>query len=84
MRRHGYIAYAARFGIQYSRSHVRINLRRECKRAGIEKLKVVYSVEEPLRPIFPEGDGRTPGSVALVPAAAGILIANEVFKELLS
>ena len=52
-------------------------MRRELKKRGIEKLKVVYSREEPFRTYE-----RTPGSTAFVPPAAGLLIASEVVKDL--
>ena len=63
-------------------------LRRECRRRGIERLKVVWSAEKPLRPLEAGGEGppkgrRTiPGSTAFVPAAAGLLLAGEVVKDL--
>lgn len=53
-------------------------MRRELKKRGIEKLKVVYSREEPFRT-----HERTPGSTAFVPPAAGLLIASEVVKDLM-
>lgn len=62
-------------------------MRRELKKLGVEKLKVVYSEEEPSR-LGKEGEtteeGRTPGSVSFVPPAAGLLIAGEVIKDLLA
>ncbi len=63
-------------------------MRRECRRRGIERLKVVYSPEEPLclGPALsdPEGIRRSvPGSTAFVPPAAGLLIAAELVKELI-
>ncbi len=51
-------------------------MRRELKKRGIDKLKVVYSEEEPLR------RSSLPGSVAFVPSVAGLLIAGEVVKDL--
>ncbi len=65
-------------------------MRTECRKRGIRKLKVVYSKELPVRPIgeIPADDrkGSTrrdiPGSVAFVPAAAGLIIAGEVVKDL--
>lgn len=68
-------------------------MRRELKRRGVEKLKVVYSQEMPLRPRReteePEEDGlgtgvqdRVPGSAAFVPSVAGLIIAGEVVKDL--
>lgn len=63
-------------------------MRRECRRRGIERLKVVYSPEEPLclGPALSDPEGRrrsVPGSTAFVPPAAGLLIAAEVVKALI-
>ena len=55
-------------------------MRRECKRRGIDRLKVVYSREEPIAPA--EG-GRVPGSTAFVPPVVGLIIAGEVVKDLI-
>lgn len=71
-------------------------MRRELKKRGIDKLKVVYSRELPLTPQegeLPEeetaegSDGvhpkrRTPGSVAFVPSVAGLIMAGEVVRDL--
>ena len=64
-------------------------LRKECRRRGIEHVKVVYSREKPLRPFRspegekpPEGRRDVPGSTAFVPAAAGLLLAGELVKDL--
>lgn len=66
-------------------------MRKELKKRGIKKQKVVYSKEEPLCPIQgeketqPAESGRrraVPGSMAFVPAAAGLIIAGEVVKDL--
>lgn len=68
-------------------------MRRELKKRGVKKLKVVYSKEKPLTPRVPEGkDGeeppqgrrQTPGSVAFVPSVAGMILAGEVIKDLIS
>lgn len=63
-------------------------MRRELRRRGVERLKVVYSTEEPRTPIkqILGGDGRkvTPGSMVFVPGTAGLLLASEVVKDLLS
>lgn len=65
-------------------------MRRELKKRGIKKLKVVYSKEPPLTPESqpqeePDGSSRrqTPGSVAFVPSVAGLIIAGEVIKDLI-
>ena len=63
-------------------------MRRELKKRGVRRLKVVYSKEQPLKPIRDcsdeSGAGRraTPGSTAFVPPAAGLIIAAEVVKDL--
>jgi tRNA A37 threonylcarbamoyladenosine dehydratase len=68
-------------------------MRRECKARGIKKLKVVYSEEKPLQPIgivsekeeeAQHGRRSTPGSIAFVPAAAGLVIAGEVIRDLIA
>ena len=58
----------------------------ELKQRGIKKLKVVYSKEEPIKPL--PSDEQTekravPGSTAFVPAAAGLIAAGEVVKDLI-
>ena len=55
-------------------------MRYECRKRGIKDLKVVYSKEPPLRP----KNAEFPGSVAFVPSAAGLIIAGEVVKDLIS
>lgn len=61
-------------------------MRRELKKRGIKKLKVVYSEEQPMTPLYPEGakQGRkvAPGSIAFVPSVVGLIIAGEVIKDL--
>lgn len=64
-------------------------MRTECRRRGIRKLKVVYSVEAPRRPVkAPEdqpGPVRRdiPGSVSFVPGVMGLILAGEVVKDLI-
>ena len=64
-------------------------MRRELKKRGVRKLKVVYSKEEPIKPLgsveADPGAGRkdVPGSSAFTPSAAGLLIASEVVKDLI-
>lgn len=64
-------------------------MRRELKKRGVRRLKVVYSKEEPIRPLGrieadPEaGRKDVPGSAVFTPAAAGLLIASEVVKDLI-
>lgn len=63
-------------------------VRRELKKRGIPKLKVVYSEEEPVQARseageeLPEGKRSIPGSVAFVPPVMGFIIAGEVVKDL--
>ena len=54
-------------------------MRRELKKRGIEKLKVLYSKEEPAK--FSAGE--VPASISFVPSAAGLIIAGEVIKDLI-
>ena len=49
---------------------------------GIEKLKVVYSKEEPIKPN--DGDYKTPASISFVPSVAGLIIAGEVIKDIIN
>ena len=62
-------------------------MRRELRRRGIDELKVVFSDEEPIK-VSGEADPVThkvtPGSIAFVPAAAGLVIAGEVIKDLIA
>ena len=65
-------------------------MRKECRKRGIDKLKVVYSEEEPIpsrseesTEELPEGRRALPGSVAFVPSVAGLIIAGEVIKDLI-
>lgn len=70
-------------------------MRRELKKRGVEKLKVVYSEEMPIKPDnngkednTEDMDNRSavrrsiPGSVAFVPSVAGLIIAGEVVKDI--
>lgn len=58
-------------------------MRRELKVRGIRHLKVLYSKEDPKKPIIPESGGKpVPGSVSFVPPVAGMIIAGEVIKDL--
>ena len=67
-------------------------MRRECRKRGIDHLKVVYSEEEAMTPFedvekengeeLPPGRRATPGSVAFVPSVVGLIIAGEVVKDI--
>ncbi len=54
-------------------------MRRELKKRGVKKLKVVYSTEEPIKTTA----GRLPGSIAFAPSVAGLLIASEVIRDII-
>ena len=72
-------------------------MRKELRRRGISHLKVVWSREEPMTPLepaeteLPAGGGTrpgstarraTPGSMPYVPAAAGLVMASAIIREL--
>ena len=67
-------------------------MRRELKKRGITSLKVVWSREKALTPAAPpreadkpSGSRRsTPGSTPFVPGCAGLILASEVVRDLLS
>ena len=54
-------------------------MRLELRKRGINHLRCVFSTEEPIKTGMPE-----PGSTAFVPSSAGLLIASEVVRNLLS
>lgn len=62
-------------------------MRRELKKCGISKLKVVCSDEPPLTPVLDLGERKNnrpaPASVAWVPSVAGLILAGEVIKDLI-
>lgn len=64
-------------------------IRKECRKRGIESLKVLYSEEEAIKPEMREGEelppGKrsTPGSISFVPSVAGLMIAGEVIRDLI-
>ena len=54
-----------------------------CRREGIRGVRVVYSTELPKGSTLDDGHGRhAPGSISFVPAAAGLVLAGEVIREL--
>lgn len=72
-------------------------MRKELKVRGIKRLKVVYSEENPTKPLFqPQSQEiqqeeipnmhqkrATPGSMSFVPSVAGMIIASEVVKDII-
>ena len=63
------------------------SFRKALREKGIKKLKVVYSTEQPLKPINQLEDEVTkrhsPGSMVFVPNAAGLILAFEVVNTFL-
>lgn len=67
-------------------------MRRELKKRGVKRLKVVYSKEKPITPMDSEqlqieqngaSKRAIPGSTAFVPSTVGLIIAGEVIKDIL-
>lgn len=61
-------------------------MRRELKKRGIKKLKVVYSKEKPIKPFETgerKGNAPVPGSISFVPSVSGIIMASEIVKDLI-
>ena len=64
-------------------------MRAELKKRGIKNLKVLYSKEEPIKPSLPCEEPRAsnkpiPASISFVPSVAGLLIAGEVIRDIIS
>ena len=64
-------------------------MRYELKKRHINKLKVVYSIERPMKlketineSDIPPGKNTIPGSNAFVPSTMGLIIASEVIKDI--
>lgn len=57
-------------------------MRRELKKVGVNKLKVVYSKEEPKNPPYKIEGEKTVGSLAFVVSVMGLIIAGEVVKDI--
>ena len=63
-------------------------MRKELRKRGVNHLKVVYSKEEPLSPAqpiqteAPAGQDTRPGSISFVPAAAGLVLASAVVRDI--
>ena len=61
-------------------------MRKELKNRGIEKLKVLYSKEQPIKQIeqdIKNSAKQAPASISFVPSVAGLIIAGEVIRDLL-
>ena len=63
-------------------------MRHELRKRGIPSLRVVYSLEEPKKPLIPTPDPdmkpNAPASVPFVPAAFGLALAHEAVRLILS
>lgn len=60
-------------------------VRRELKKRRINKLKVVYSKEEPRKPFNENGSrekSKNVGSISFVPPVVGMILASEVIKDI--
>ena len=55
-------------------------IRKELRNRGIEKLKVLYSKEEPIK----LNNTNTISSISFVPSVAGLIISGEVIKDILN
>lgn len=62
-------------------------MRTELKKRGIQKLKVLYSRETPIKPqgapLTDDHRRAIPASISFVPSVAGLIIAGEVIKDLI-
>ena len=61
-------------------------IRQELKKRHIDKLKVVYSKETPIKPLSISEDSnkrQIPGSISFCPSVMGLIIANVVIKDLI-
>ena len=62
-------------------------MRRELRRRGVERLTVLWSREEPIKPLVSEEPSERrglPGSTAFVPAAGGLILAGRVVRDLIA
>lgn len=61
-------------------------MRYELRKRGVKKLKVLYSKEEPIKPLdanYGETGKPVPGSISFVPSVAGLIIGGEIIKDLI-
>lgn len=60
-------------------------MRTELKKMGVKKLKCVYSEELPQKAVADGEHGRhAPASIATIPSVVGLIIANEVIRDLVN
>lgn len=60
-------------------------MRSELRKRGVERLKVVFSTEAPIKSLdsINENKKHVPASISFVPSVAGLIIAGEVVKDLI-
>ena len=64
-------------------------MRKELRKRNIQDLKVLYSIEEPIKVDTDSGNNSldrkklVPGSISFVPSVAGLMIAGEVIKDII-
>ena len=65
-------------------------MRKELRKRNIQDLKVLYSIEEPIKVDTDSGNNSldrkklVPGSISFVPSVAGLMIAGEVIKDIIN
>lgn len=62
-------------------------MRKELRKRNISGLKVIYSKAEPIKPISEKNENtreKAAGSISFVPSVAGLMIAGEIIRELIS
>jgi tRNA A37 threonylcarbamoyladenosine dehydratase len=63
-------------------------MRRELRKRGVDRLKVVYSPEKPMRKTitsheYPAAERYVQGSISFVPPVAGLILAGQVVQDLI-
>jgi len=59
-------------------------MRRELKKRGIAAHRVLYSREEPRHAVIAENGRYAPGSISWVPGCAGLMLAGDVVRHIIS
>ena len=75
-----------RFGDIYETSVCPLarRMRKACREQAIPALRVLYSLEEPVKAVTAAHHGRhAPGSVAFVPPVAGMMLAGDLIRHLM-
>ena len=58
-------------------------LRKELKSRGVDKLKVVFSEEEPKKTVFSKDGRNAPASISYPPGICGLTMAGEIIGNLI-